>query len=44
MCYESVKRNYDRGLWPLKAVQMALDKGIITQEQFEMIVNPAQDD
>ena len=37
MNYESVKTNYQKGLWNLALVKMAVKKGIITKEQFKEI-------
>lgn len=37
MNFETVKRNYDRGLWNIALVRVAVKKGIITAEQFEEI-------
>lgn len=32
-----IKRNYDKKLWNIAMVKMAVKKGIITREQFEEI-------
>lgn len=37
MNFETVKRNYDKGLWTLALVKMAVKKGIINREQFREI-------
>ena len=37
MNFETVKRNYDRGLWNAAMVKMAVRKGVITKEQFKEI-------
>lgn len=37
MNYETIKRNYDRGLWSAQMVKMAVKKGIITKEQYTEI-------
>lgn len=37
MNYETIKKNYDRGLWTIAFVRMAVRKGIISAEQFEEI-------
>lgn len=37
MNYETIKRNYDRGLWNASMVKMAVRKGIITKEQYTEI-------
>jgi uncharacterized XkdX family phage protein len=38
MTYEMIKKNFERGLWNAQMVQVALDKGVITQEQYDEIV------
>ena len=38
MNYETIKRNYERGLWNKAMVKIALKKGVITQEQYNEIV------
>lgn len=37
MTFETVKRNYDRGLWNVQMVRLAVKKGVITREQFKAI-------
>lgn len=37
MNFETVKKNYDKGLWTLALVKMAVKKGIINREQFREI-------
>ena len=37
MNFETVKRNYDRGLWNAAMVKMAVRKGVITREQYREI-------
>ena len=37
MSFETVKRNYDRGLWNAAMVKMAVRKGVITREQYKEI-------
>lgn len=37
MNFETIKRNFDRGLWNVVMVRMAVKKGVITAEQFEEI-------
>ena len=37
MNYETVKSNYDKGLWNIALVKMAVKKGIITKEQYKDI-------
>lgn len=35
MNYETIKKNYERGLWNIQMVRVAVRKGIITKEQFK---------
>lgn len=37
MNFETIKRNYERGLWNAMMVKMAVRKGIITKEQYTEI-------
>lgn len=37
MNYETIKKNFDRGLWSAAMVKMAVKKGIITKEQYKEI-------
>ena len=37
MNYETVKQNFERGLWNVAMVRMAVRKGVITKEQFKEI-------
>ena len=37
MNYNAIKRNYEKGLWTLTLVKMAVRKGVITKEQYEEI-------
>lgn len=37
MNYETVKRNYETGLWSIALVKTAVRKGIITKEQYKEI-------
>lgn len=37
MSYETVKINYDRGLWTKVMVKLAVRKGVITVAQYEEI-------
>ena len=37
MNYKMVKRNYDRGLWSISMVKMAVKKGVITKEEYKEI-------
>ena len=37
MNFETIKKNFERGLWNAQMVKMAVRKGVITPEQFEEI-------
>ena len=37
MNFETIKRNYEKGLWSLTLVKMAVRKGLITKEQYTEI-------
>lgn len=37
MNFETIKKNYDKGLWSAPMVKMAVKKGIITKEQYTEI-------
>lgn len=37
MNFETVKKNYDKGLWTIALVKMAVKKGIITKAQYAEI-------
>ena len=37
MNYTTIKRNFDRGLWSLAMVKMAVKKGIITKDEYTEI-------
>ena len=37
MNYETVKKNYDKGLWNIALVRAAVRKGIITKAEFSEI-------
>ena len=37
MDYETIKKNYERHLWTIALVKMAVKKGLITKEQFTEI-------
>lgn len=37
MNYELIKKNYERGLWTLPMVKMAVKKGAITCSQYQEI-------
>lgn len=38
MNYQTIRRNFERGLWPESSVRMAVKKGIITQTQCDEIL------
>lgn len=40
MNFETIKRNYERGLWSKAMVKLAVRKGILTQAQYEEITAP----
>lgn len=37
MNFETIKKNYEKGLWSAPMVKMAVKKGIITKEQYTEI-------
>ena len=37
MNYETIKKNFERGLWSASMVKMAVRKGIITKDQYTEI-------
>lgn len=37
MNYETVKKNYENGLWSITLVKMAVKKGIITKAEYAKI-------
>ncbi len=38
MDFENIKRNFERGLWNKKMVEVSKEKGVITEEQYKEIV------
>lgn len=42
MNYELIKKNFDRGLWNKKQVEIAKEKGIITEEEYKKITEDAK--
>ena len=38
MNYETIKKNFDKGLWNVAMVRMAVRKGVITEKQYLEIV------
>ena len=41
MNFETIKRNFERGLWNKVMVRMAVRKGVITKEQYKEITGEA---
>lgn len=41
MSFNTIKKNYDRGLWSAGMVRLAVQKGIITPEQYTEITGEA---
>ena len=37
MNFATIKRNYDKGLWNLNMVRMAVRKGVISKQEFKDI-------
>lgn len=37
MNYETIKKNFERGLWTVAMVRVAVKKGVISREQFKEI-------
>lgn len=37
MNYETIKKNFERGLWNVAMVRMAVKKGVITKAEFKEI-------
>ena len=37
MNYETIKKNYNRGLWNIAMVKLAVRKGVITKAQYREI-------
>lgn len=37
MDFETIKSNYEKGLWNIVLVKMAVKKGLITKEQYKEI-------
>lgn len=37
MSFEIIKRNFDRGLWSKSMVRVAVDKSVITKEEYKQI-------
>lgn len=41
MNFETIKKNFERGLWSKPMVKMAVRKGIITKDQYTEITGEA---
>ena len=41
MNFETIKKNFDRGLWNAAMVKIAVRKGVITKEQYAEITGEA---
>lgn len=39
MNYKMVKKNFEKGLWSIAMVKMAVKKGIITKEEYKEITS-----
>ena len=39
MNYKMVKRNFEKGLWSIVMVKMAVKKGVITKEEYKEITS-----
>lgn len=39
MNYEMIKKNFEKGLWNAAMVRTAVTKGVITEDQYNEIVN-----
>jgi uncharacterized XkdX family phage protein len=37
MNFETIKKNYDKGLWNKQMVAKAVEKGVITSQQYQEI-------
>lgn len=37
MNFETIKKNFERGLWNKQMVKMAVRKGVITKDQYQEI-------
>ena len=44
MNYETIKKNYDRGLWSAVMVKKAVEKGVITPAQYQTITGAVYTD
>lgn len=41
MNFDTIKKNFDRGLWSASMVKMAVRKGVITKAEYETITGKA---
>ena len=41
MNFQTIKKNYEKGLWNKAMVKMAVKKGVITKDQYAEIVGEA---
>lgn len=39
MNFKMIKHNYEKGLWSVTMVKVAVKKGVITKEQYKEITN-----
>lgn len=39
MNYKTVKKNFEKGLWSIAMVKMAVKKGVITKEEYKEITS-----
>ena len=39
MNYKMVKKNFEKGLWSIAMVKMAVKKGVITKEEYKEITS-----
>lgn len=44
MTFEIIKKNFDRKLWNAKQVEIAKNKGLITEEQYQQIIQAQPSD
>lgn len=42
MAFENAKRNYEKGLWTVKSLELAVKVGKITEAQKDQIINGAK--
>ena len=43
MTYEMIKKNFERGLWNEQMVKLAVQKGVITEQQYKEITHKTED-